>query len=77
MVELECISATASSAEETSLLISWRSGVVVMVRILETVDMGCIASQGAIVEHRRATVYLICAEGHPEGYAKRAKRGHV
>lgn len=70
------MSAMASSAEGTSLLISWRSGVVVMVRI-EAVDMGCIISQGVIVEHRRAPVYLICAEGHSEAYAKRAKRGHV
>ena len=49
-----------------------------MIVRIETVERGCIASQVAIVEHRRARQYLISAEKHFEGNsAKRAKRGHV
>ena len=65
------------SAEETILLISRQRGVVVIVRI-ETVERSCIASQAAIVEHRRARQYLISAKTPFKGAsAKRAKKGHV
>lgn len=65
------------SAEETILLISRQRGVVVIVRI-ETVARSCIASQVAIVEHRRTRQYLIPGKTHFKGgSAKRAKKGHV
>ena len=51
--------------------------MVVIVR-MATVKRGCIASQVAIVEHRRTRQYLISAQNHFKGdSAKRAKEGHV